>query len=116
MSFLNALFLSEAAQDKIGFTTIIEERPEFGLRLQTPPAQGKTPSTIQTLSVNFLADNRSKDCVLKCVISSYVCSVYVFLQFYGKKIMAKMYVFYIKYLLIQNGKVRDICFDFFTFK
>lgn len=26
--------------------------------------------------------------------------------------MAKMYVFYIKYLLIQKGKVRDICFDF----
>lgn len=45
---------------------------------------------------------------------SYLHTFVPFMYFYNftVKIMAKVYVFYIKYLLIQSGKVRDICFDF----
>lgn len=112
LSSLNVLFLQEAAQDEIGFTTIIDERPEFvcDSRLKLPRAKLRPGFKL------FLWTFR-RTIVAKIVFLnvSYLHTFVPFMYFYNftvKKIMAKMYVFYIKYLLIQNGKVRDICFDF----
>lgn len=106
----------KAARDKVGFVTVAEVRPEFCLGLHVQISQ--TCSGIHSVQDpdclrELLVDNRSKDCVFKCV--SYLHTLAQFMYFYNftVKICLKMYVFYIKYLLYKVERYETFVLTFY---
>lgn len=102
---LNVLFCRKQHEIKLDLQVIVQ--------MQTSQTcSGKNSVQDSDCLRELLVDNRSKDCVFKCV--SYLHTLVLFMYFYNftVKICLKCMFFYIKYLLIQSGKVRDVCFDF----